>query len=123
MSFVKSFEKRIETGRRILEQISSYHPSVIKAGLEKIYEIYKHNLDHQELAQEYEKAREFSIVYSFDMTISSAKLYWSFYDTARIEIGTLGITFKYKPEHGSEVKIAELPWEVVNIQLFESENV
>lgn len=119
---IDNIKKQVEIGQECLIKLSKYHPDRIKSGLEKIYDIYKDNLNHEYLSEEYNVSRSFSIEYNKDMIINSCQLRWSYWDSAYIDINSMGIKFVFNPEHGERKIIADLPWQIINMTIFDCVN-
>lgn len=109
---LEKLEKTIAEGEEFLMSISHIHPMQIKRILEDIYEMYRHHFS-EFLQDEYNSHRVFDIVYNKDGIITSASLKWSYWDGGEVNLKCTGIDVVFKPKHGPQKTIAELPWEIV----------
>ena len=109
---LEKLEKTIAEGEEFLMSVSHIHPMQIKRILEDIYEMYRHRFS-EFLQDEYNSHRVFDIVYDKDGNITSVSLKWNYWDGGEINLKCTGIDVVFKPEHGPQKTIAELPWEIV----------
>lgn len=109
---LEKLNKTIAEGEKFLISISHLHSLEIKRILEDIYDIYSHHYS-EFLRDEYKSNREFDIIYDKDGNITSASIKWNYYDAGEVNLNCTGIKVVYKPEHGLQKTLTELPIEII----------
>ena len=122
MDMIENIKMACDSGISFREKLTDYSPYDLKAIMDKIATCGMSHLKFND-SMEYYDDRKLSVVYGcekngggepIDFILSSATLSWGYYDTWKVEINSLGIYVRYKPEHGTEEKVFSIEWHLLN---------
>ena len=111
MSLIENIERRLEYGNPCMKRLSELSIKDIVTNIEKIWE-NSCSESNEELIKEYHIKRTF-VEYDSNFEIKSVKIKWLGWDSITIELCSIGLIATYKPEHGSDTKLLDLTWVLV----------
>ena len=117
MSLIENIERRIEYGQPCMNQLSDLTIKEIVASIEKIWEnsgANNYSKSVKELEKEYLNKSTY-VNYDKDLKISKVEVRWSFWDGISIELTSMGLIAKFKPEHGPTQTLLDLTWVLFHI--------
>ena len=110
MGLVEDITRRLEYGNPCMKRLSELSIKDIVTNIEKIWETSC--VSKKELIKEYHYKKTF-VEYDSNLEIKRVKISWSYWDSITIELSSIGLVATYKPEHGSDTKLLDLTWVLV----------
>lgn len=111
MDLIENIRRRLEYGNPCMKRLSKLSIKDIVTNIEKIWE-NSCSASNKELIKEYHTKRTF-VEYDSNLEIKSVKISWPYWDSITIELSSIGLIAIYKPEHGSDTKLLDLTWVLV----------
>ena len=111
MSLIEEITRRLEYGNPCMKRLSELSIKDIVTNIEKIWE-NSCSANNKELIKKYHTKRTF-VEYDSNLEIKSVKISWSYFDSITIELLPIGLVARYKPEYGSNTKLLDLTWVLV----------
>ena len=111
MCLIEDITRRLEYGNPCMKRLSELSIKDIVTSIEKIWE-NSVSVCNDELIKEYHVKKTF-VEYDSNLEIKSVKISWSYWDSITIELSSMGLIATYKPEHGSDTKLLNLTWVLV----------
>ena len=111
MGLIEDITRRLEYGNPCMKRLSELSIKDIVTSIEKIWE-NSCSVSNEELIKEYHDKKTF-VEYDSNLEIKSVKISWSYWDSITIELSSIGLVAIYKPEHGSDTKLLDLTWVLV----------
>ena len=111
MGLIEDITRRLEYGNPCMKRLSELSIKDIVSSIEKIWK-NSCSVSNEELIKEFHVKKTF-VEYDSNLEIKSVKISWSYWDSITIELSSIGLTATYKPEHGSNTKLLDLTWVLV----------
>ena len=111
MDLIENITRRLEYGNPCMKRLSELSIKDIVANIEKIWR-NSCSISNEELIKKYHDKKTF-VEYDSNLEIKSVKISWSYWDSIIIELSSIGLVAIYKPEHGSDTKLLDLTWVLV----------
>ena len=108
MGLIEDITRRLEYGNPCMKRLSELSIKDIVASIEKIWE-NSCSASNRELIKEFHIKKTF-VEYDSNLEINSIKISWSYWDSITIELSSIGLIATYKPTHGSDTKLLDLTW-------------
>ena len=111
MNLIEDITRRLDYGNPCMKRLSELSIKDIVTSIENIWE-NSCSVSNEEHIKEYHDKRTF-VEYDSNLEIKSVKIRWSYWDSITIELSSIGLIATYKPEHGSNTKLLDLTWVLV----------
>ena len=125
MGLIENIERRIEYGQPCMNRLSDLTIKEIVSSIEKIWENSGANSKSvygnctEELEKEYLNKSTY-VNYDKDLKISKVEVRWSYWDGISIELTSMGLIAKFKPEHGPTQTLLDLTWVLIEPFFFKN---